>query len=245
MTCDKVLKWEQEARDIAAEMEQTSFTGWKATVGDRTNIKPWYSPRSSFRQKGGVVLIGANPAGCPSSPPDDSVITDYQSNLIKPDYNAYLCESWSGKEPGRDRLQLAVKRVFKALYGNEWEQRLRDAAFFNVCPLRTRSTNEKFLPSPIWDRSVNWCKLVLDQLRPSTLILVGNGESGTSPWSALGVMGYKVSEDMGRRRLVGKNYYLKFGEIRKGRLKDAKVVGLPHLSWYRSLYDFLREDRNA
>ena len=250
MTSDRVCEWEREACEIASHFESERDYGWEAEVVGadgkrRTNIKPWYSPRSAFRQKGGVVVIGANPAGPPSSPPDDSIRAVYQANLERPDYNAYLCESWNGKELGCHKLQLAVKRVFKALYGNEWEQRLRDAACFNVCPLRTRSTNEKFLPSPIWDGSVNWSKLVLDQLRPSTLILVGNGVSGPSPWSALGDMGYKVSEDKRRRKQVGEFWYLKFGEIRKGHLKDARVVGLPHLSWYRSLYDYLREDRNA
>ena len=230
MTSDKVSEWEREACEIASHFESERDYGWEAEVVGadgkrRTNIKPWYSPRSAFRQKGGVVVIGANPAGPPSSPPDDSIRAVYQANLERPDYNAYLCESWNGKELGCHKLQLAVKRVFKLLYGNEWEQRLRDAACFNVCPLRTRRTNEEFLPSSIWLESKKWSTMVVNKLEPELIICVGDAVTGKKPirsaWCAIGPK-QTICE------CVGEKARFRVGYAEIGESHVAKVVGIPH-----------------
>ena len=228
MTSDRVCEWEREADCIAGQMSRRSGYRWHARVRDRTNVKPWYSPRSAFRRKGGVVLIGANPAGCPQCPQDDSIIDDYKANLNCADYNAYLKESWNEKDPGCDVLQKRVRKAYRKLYpGFDSDELLRETACFNVCPLRTPEVRK--IPKPIWRASVRWCKRVIDHLEPRLVICVGSAKTGNSPWAAM-KSGYNLSEV--QCVPVQANASIRWGRANCGVLKGRTVLALPHLSWF-------------
>lgn len=157
-------------------MKQTSRRGWEPCVGDRTNVKPFYSSLSAFRPGADVVLIGANPAGDPSRPPKDSKMSDYQANLKREDYNAYLDESWDDYQEGAAPLQQGVRTVFSALYGSSLagDNALMNSVCFNVCPIRTK--NIEHIPKAVWSRSQSWCMELLYFLNPGLIICNGIGK---------------------------------------------------------------------
>ena len=232
-------RMEAEAREIAAEMEQKSFTSWKATVGDRTNIKPWYSSRSAYRPGAKIAVIGANPGGNPVNPPSDANRMSYEADLNSADYNAYLDESWDGARPGGSRLQSGVSTVFGRLYGRDLgDANLRQAVCFNVCPLRTASTAQ--IPRDVWSQSEDWCRRVTDHVKPRLVICVANG--GESPWEALRV----DAQDPIR---FARSAHLKYGTttLRDGSV--VRVIGLPHLTAGKfsrpALYQAISEHRDS
>ena len=217
-------RMEAKAREIAAKMEQSSAHGWQADVGNRTNVKPWYSPRSAYEPGAKIVLIGANPGGDPLNPPSDANRMSYESDLHRADYNAYLDESWDGARPGESKLQKGVRTVFKAIYGSaDGDGELRRSVCFNTCPLRTKGTSE--IPPDVWRMSVRWCLRVCEYLNPGLIIC--NGIGARSPLNALQELGNHMktihSEPLGTTSV-------RYGVIRIGDLDDVKVLGIPHLS---------------
>lgn len=219
-------RMETKAVEIAAQMEHTSRYGWQALIGDRSNIKPWYSARSAIKPGVDVVVIGANPGGDAGAPPNDAKFESYQRDLNRDGFNAYLDESWDGARPGQSKLQRGVRTVFSTLYGGSanGDKSLRDSVCFNVCPLRTSGTSE--IPPRVWNTSERWCVEVLTHLKPSLIICNGVG-AGMSSWSAIGAAGNRVnlvhSERLG-------NFTVRGGTIATGELSGSKVLGIPHLS---------------
>ena len=215
-------RMEREADEIASLMERTSRHGWRARIGDRSNVKPWYSSRSAFVPGVDVVLIGVNPTGDPDDPPADTQIDLYMRNLNSEQYNAYLDECWKGKPKGEETLQKGVRKVFSELHGGPQagDSALRDSVCFNVCPLRTNDAS--LIPPEVWSKSVNWCLKILKHLKPNLIIC--NGISDPSP---LAVFGRSLilldKEPLGTT-------YVRYGVIASGDLDGTKVLGIPHLS---------------
>lgn len=213
---------EREADKIASLMERTSRRGWRARIGDRSNVKPWYSSRAAFVPGVEVVVIGANPGGAADAPPNDAKIETYQRDLNRKGFNAYLDESWDGARPGSSKLQRGVRMVFSTLYGGSanGDDALRKSVCFNVCPLRTSDMSQ--LPPEVWSESVRWCMEVLHHLNPSLIIC--NGISDPSPLAVFG-----RSLNLLDREPLGTTY-VRYGVIANGDLEGAKVLGIPHLS---------------
>ena len=215
-------RMENMAYGIAMIMEGTSRHGWRDLIGDRSNVKPWYSSRAAFVPGVDVVVIGANPGGAADAPPNDAKIESYQRDLNRPGFNAYLDESWDGARPGSSKLQRGVRMVFSTLYGgsSNGDDALRKSVCFNVCPLRTSNMSQ--LPPEVWSKSVRWSMEVLEHLKPNLIIC--NGISDSSPWAALGSsLHQRDSERLGRT-------YIRYGIIASGDLQGTKVLGIPHLS---------------
>lgn len=218
-------KMEQHAIELAKVMQIHSPNRWQALVGNRTNIKPWYTSRSAFKPGVEVALIGANPTGNPDQPPNDADFVSYHQDLDRDSYNAYLDESWDGARPGQSKLQRGVRNVFIALYGAaDWDRELRRTACLNVCPLRTNDTSE--IPTLVWDKSELWCRDVLVHLMPKLIICNGVGP-GKSAWAALASAGLPVIQ-MHSERLG--NFNVRSGIIATGDLSGSTVIGVPHLS---------------
>ena len=213
---------EAKAEEIAASMERTSHYGWRAQIGDRSNIKPWYSARAALKPGVEVVVIGANPGGDASAPPNDAKVETYQRDLNREGFNAYLDESWDGASPGQSKLQRGVRTVFSTLYGGSanGDKSLRDSVCFNVCPLRTSDTSQ--IPDVVWLKSGVWCLEAVIHLNPNLIICNGIGDK--SPWNALGSAVTQIDEEPLGRTSV------RCGTIAREENEGIKVLGIPHLS---------------
>lgn len=227
----------EHANDIGDKMEAVSQVGWKKKVrrhGGKviSNVKPFYSPYHMFDPSTKRVFIGVNPAGKPWDP-DDTTGTKYAKLLGSDDYNAYVDEVWEGESVnGRAELQVNVQKVFETLFPHsEADRSLRDTACFNVCPLRTKKP--KFIPDEIWEDCVDWTREILETIKPEIIICNGNGlktsDPPKSPWASLQQMHLDIRPYvLEQPRTVAP---ITCGTIMSGPLKDAKVVGFPHMSW--------------
>lgn len=213
-----------KAKEIAELMER-ECPGWKSEVNGRSNVKPWYSPVWMFGQPVSRVFVGAVVGGEPVDPDDTTVLRGWeQERGVLPPFNALLDESWEGEMRGDAKLQRAVQRVFRIIYGaSAWQSSLRETACFNVCPIRAGHT--KLIPDTVWDRSVKWFRDVLEQLGPAEIIM--DGVSERSPLSALTECGYAVQiED---EEPLG-NSSVRFGTVSGGHLNRATLLAIPFLN---------------
>ena len=214
---------EQEAREF---IDEPIRLGWldKNVFGDNRNFKPWYSHRSLFQEGITRVYIGIAPGGDPRFP-DNTTGRRYQIRLAGDRYNAYLDEKWRGSAVGNSPLQRQTRRVFRELYG-EWDGdvELRRTACFNVCPVRTGESS--IIRNDLWRKSVEWCRQVVDDLKPTTIICNGSGWRGRSPWAAL-----EATEEWSAP--VSGSAYLKYGFVKLDDSQPAQVIGLPHLTGAR------------
>lgn len=237
------IEMEGEARRLAKMMESAKRGAWKA----EGNVKPWYNPRWMFNQGAERVFLGINPGGDPGNPDGTAerhVCADPDSHGEDGAYNSWLCEYWGARARSGSRKpnphQAAVWLAFEALYGEtEWEDALKRAPTFNVCPLRTRGAWD--IPPNVWESSSAWCNRVIHELRPTTIICNGNGE--TSPWSVLHKTGNLESTAPAR---ISKSTNLKRG-IYTHNEAESDVIGIPSLSRFAStkLYEELSEVKPA
>ena len=231
---------EAMATDMAKAMNAASPNGWSPRVGAGTNVKPFYSPYANFDPEVcDTVVIGVNPSGNPRKP--DSIEATYLDDLNKPrgEYNAYLDETWARlNEPGIAGLQQGVKAVFRTLYEPATrEQKLRNAASFNVCPLRTNESQH--IPIAVWKASVNWCRKVLEYLNPKRIICFAvftpDGKpADRSPWHAIDCK-YQIKPDFCADVERARDPFPAFvmaGETRSDAFAGCEVIGVPHLSYH-------------
>lgn len=220
---------EREAREFIDELiDRGCLDG--GLFGDNRNFKPWYSHRSLFQEGIKRVYIGIDPGGDPSFP-DDTTGPQYQTFLEGDSYNAFLDESWTGNARGFAPLQSRTRRVFRELYGESvGDDLLRQTACFNVCPVRTGKSSN--IQPDLWDECVEWCKRVISDLKPTTIICNGSGWGGCSPWAALG-----VTQDFCAP--VGKRANLRSGFIHLDGTQTVRVIGLPHLTGARIRHETL------
>ena len=152
----------------------------------------------------------------------------------KPLHNAYLDECWgnrnkSPRPKGDSDLQIAVQRVFEAMYRSKWKSKLRNTPCFNLIPVSSNGTGDPKLDK-IWDVGVDWSIELLEYLIPRFIILYGNGKTGKSVWRALEQKLY-LTEDKTPIDLVPITFKLYRGVLQGGILKGVPVLGLPHLSY--------------
>jgi hypothetical protein len=86
------------------------------------------------------MILGVNPGGTASH----AKAEDHRAPFQNRSYCAYLDDSWSGNDPGRSALQLAVQQIAQSLFGpvdSQWEQVLRGAQSGNVIPFRSPTSN--------------------------------------------------------------------------------------------------------
>lgn len=231
---------EHDARRFINDLVEQGVLA-KGLYGDDRNFKPWYSPRDLIdKGVGGIdrVLIGVNPGGCPGESDPTTVKRRWEQPMdVDRPFNAYLDECWGDKKPGSSALQDAVQKVFKALYDNVWEYKLRKTICFNVCPIRTHDSS--CIPSDAWTESVRWSLEVLDRIRPVTVICIANGNS--SPWQELRVNALPPFK-------FARTAHLKHGRAYLSDGTAMRVVGLPHLSGAnfrrQDLYATIRQNRN-
>ena len=254
MTTSFARRMERKAHDIAELMESVTRADdrvpiWNREVNGRSNVKPFYSPLANLNKDScRVVLIGDNPGGNPK-PPDDTTGPRYEQFLEMPrgEYNAFVHEKWGQHKEGMAPMQLAVQQVFQVLFGAaRWYKELLNSVSFNVCPLRTRKTDD--IPCAVWVRCEAWPNRILDVLEPELILCCGNsddykGNIGNSPWAMM------------RRRLdfdedsvdgwTSKGISLKRGRFDTGPLRGASVVGMRHLSSQKTVkttIDLLRDN---
>lgn len=220
---------EQEAREFIDRLiSQGSLDG--DLFGDHRNFKPWYSHRALFQKGIKRVYIGIDPGGDPMFP-DNTTGPQYQTFLEGDSYNAFLDESWTGSVAGEAPLQKRTRRVFHELSGGlSADDELRQTACFNVCPLRTGESNN--IQSALWYESVEWCKRVIEDLSPATIICNGSAMSGRSPWAAINVMQDWCAP-------VSRRAYLRTGIAHIGDTHATRVIGLPHLTGARYNHEVL------
>ena len=206
------IKMEQEANNIAIPFQDSIY-----------GVKCWYSAARLFNQSAERVFVGINPGGDERSNSKEDIGKGAAYN--DPDFNAWLDERWqSNKPPGEDTHQLSAQRVFKILYGDDWEKVFRNTPCFNVTPFRTPNINQ--LPQEAWEASIPWFQQVLEHVKPKLIICNGNGE-GRSPWSVLRSI-YSI-DDVNKTPLYGV-VSLKQGIIQSAPLKDTGILALPHLT---------------
>ena len=183
-------------------------------------IKPWYSSVSLIENGAETVFIGANPGGGRSDQINDEKLgylqLPYDDNQL---YQAWLDDRhWGDKE-----LQVRAIEAFEILYGSRDKGRgaLRNAASFNVVPMRSSDVNK--LSRQTWNEGVSWCTDVVAHIAPKIIICLGNGET-KSAWSV-----FKKGMTEVEKRPIYNNFSLKRGYANH-RFNNALVIGLPHLS---------------
>lgn len=206
---------------------------------DGRNVRPWFSSPSLFESSAERVFLATNPGGQADCHPERLVPGAYdcgQSGRTASPHNCWLDDSWEGSPPGRDKRQVPVQQAFNVLYGSDWASVLRNTPSFEVCPLRTAEVG--LLPQGVWDKSIDWCREVLERVSPNTIVTNGNSEQ-RSPWGAIKRM-YGVDEL--EPKPVMRNVSLKVGRITSGKLAGTKVIDVPHLSRFgcEPLYGALR-----
>lgn len=224
-----VEKMEAQAREFIKELICEKELSGKLYGGD-LNFKPWYSPRGLIDDvvvRVDRVLIGINPGGCPSKP-DHTTEERRWEDALDPSrpFNAYLDESWGDCHPGASPLQRSVQKVFKTLYGDQWEPMLRRTVCLNVCPIRTSKAED--IPVLAWKHSIGWTKAVLNELMPSTIICIGNVDSGRSAWAML-KSEYKPRR-ICREKIGDSKISLKSGEAGVKPFERTRMLALPHLT---------------
>ena len=199
--------------------------------------KPYYSNVHRFTPRIRRVLIGVNPGGnCQSRKYYEKY--DYEEKIWsygRKSFNSYLDERWGDRlggaqRKGQDSLQIAVQRVFRAMYGPKWKRRLRNTPCFNLVPVSSKGTRDPELDE-IWDNGVDWSFELLEYLKPQFIILYGNGKTGKSVWAVL------QSEfglgDCKKIPLHFGKYSIKQGVFAERPLKGVAVLALPHLSYVK------------
>lgn len=213
--------------------------------------KPYYSDVYTLKTGVSRVFIGINSKGNKWSLKYDK---KQQNNRKiwsgqKPFHNAYLDESWGDTRGGPDSgkgqsgLQIAVKQVFRAMYGSRWKKVLRNTPCFNLVPVSSNGTDDCKLDE-IWDDGVKWGVKVIKHLRPKLIILYGNRRkpsNAKSVWRAL-ERTLTLTETECPVHL-SRTFKVYAGVIRHTSLRDTKVLGLPHLSMIkgRTLDDLCHE----
>ena len=222
---------ELRANKIAEEFEDSIY-----------GVKCWYSATRLFDERAQIAFIGINPGGGDHFHSQQDKDNEYlEKPYNDPNFNSWLDESWGGKPLGGSVHQLSAQRVFKILYGDDWEKVLRNTACFNVTPFRTPNINR--LPREAWEASIPWFQQVLEHLKPKLIICNGNSE-GRSPWSVLGE-NYTLG-DKDKIHIKGVSS-IKQGIIQSAPLKDTKILALPHLSRFgnRDLFAELEKQRHT
>ena len=232
---------ERKAKHIAEVMERETkkpncYPKWEAQpLGSGpekpSNIKPWYNPPDAFRSGVKRVLIGINPGGNPLMPYGPN----HECRAPKwhgETFNEWVCAKWRKNGRVIQPHQQHMLDVFKALYGNDkGKRKLVNTPSSNACPLRTE--DPKHVPREVWHESENWCLMLLEHLRPSTIICDGNLTSGKlphrSPWSTMLAKQSDGSYELeqSERVCVGHRKYLKHGIVRGGKFDGAHVIGMP------------------
>ena len=196
--------------------------------------KPFYSDLHVFEPGVRRVFIGLNPGGDRKS--KKYYKADRSAKKIRsgklPYFNAYIDEKWGDSEGasgrGQDHLQIAAKRVFKTLYGDDWESTLRNTPCFNLLPVCSKgSEDQKF--DRIWAYGVDWGIELLEYLKPQSIILYGNGQTDKSVWYALKQKRGLIKTDA-PIDLRPKTFKIYTGVVQRRTLKGVPVIGLPHLS---------------
>ena len=192
-------------------------------------IRPWYCSASIIEAGAEIAFIGANPGGGP-----DSEKADRRLGILArlyddgSSYNAWLDdEHWEKDGPGHQ--QRAIE-TFDILFGSAGQKTLRNAACFNVVPLRSGSVSE--LSKATWASGVAWTIDVLEHVRSSVVVCNGNSE-GRSAWSVF--KNRRLGIDQFEEVDLYNTFKLKRGYVSRGPMAGTEVVGLPHLSRMRSV----------
>ena len=191
-------------------------------------IKPWYCSASIIEDGAKVAFIGANPGGGPRSEEDDKRL----GYLERPYDQKYRYNAWLDDRHWEDggQHQRRVIEAFEVLFGRQGRDILRDAACFNVVPLRTG--NVAGLSRWTWERGVDWAMVVLEHVGPEVIVCNGNG-SGRSAWNVFSDPQFGIVE-LEEAKVYG-TFRLKRGRVARGKLAGAQVIGLPHLARMRSV----------
>ena len=181
-------------------------------------IKPWYSSVSLIENGTDIAFIGANPGGGRIDQTNDERLGYLQLPYDESQqYQAWLDDMhWGDKD-----LQERAIEAFEILFGSRGRDTLRNTASFNVVPMRSKVANK--LSRQTWNEGVNWCIDVVANVKPKTIICLGNGEA-KSAWSV-----FKRDMTEVEKRPIYNNFSLKRGRA-NFRFNNALVIGLPHLS---------------
>ena len=190
--------------------------------------KPWYCSARIIEEGAEVVFIGANPGGGPQSEATDRRLGYLTRPYDDPDYNAWLDDRhWEGDGGHQQR----VAEAFEVLFGVEGAHTLRQAACFNVVPLRTSGVDD--ISKDTWAAGIDWTLALLEHMTPNVVVCNGNRSGGRSSWNVFdnprfGITAVEATEVFG-------TYRLKRGRIARGKLAGAEVIGLPHLARMKSI----------
>ena len=201
--------------------------------------KPFYSDVHTFKPGIRRVFIGLNGKGDKCSRKYDNQQQNEQRiwSGNKPFHNAYLDERWGGKSTGLEQkgqspLQVATQRVFKAMYGETWKTKLRSTPCFNLVPVSSNGTSDSVL-GEVWEDGVKWGIKLIDYLRPRSIILYGNSETGKSVWAEL--QKKFCSTNNSKIPLQPQTHLLKICRLKLQEKPSRRVpvIALPHLSWVK------------
>ena len=206
--------------------------------------KPFYSDVNLFKPNVRRVFIGVNSKGDRYSHKYDKKQKNEQRvwSGNKPLHNAYLDECWgnrnkSPRPKGDSDLQIAVQRVFEAMYRSKWKFKLRNTPCFNLIPVSSNGTGDPKLDK-IWNVGVDWSFELLEYLKPQFIILYGNGltpQKGRSVWFAL-EQKLCLKRTPSSTEDISEKYKIHEGTFQSKPLKGVPVLGLPHLSYMKGSY---------
>ena len=222
----KLRKVKQYARD-AERIYKRARSRSEITYG----TKPWYCSVDKIENGAEVVFIGANPGGKKQAWKDDLLSGGLEAPYEKGrQYQAWLDDKHWGTSGDKQRgLQARVLEAFDILFSGDGEPTLRNAASFNVVPMRSGGVED--LSKQTWDDGVQWCSDVTENISPKVIVCLGNRKSpGRSAWSAVTDRRSGFGITRYEERPVNGTYNLKRGRASL-KSKDVLVIGLPHLSY--------------
>ncbi len=191
-------------------------------------IKCWYCDAGNVENSGDILLIGLNPGGGEDSKGIDDKYDYLKLPYTKEGFNSWLDEYWPGN--GR-KHQKAMSRVFRTMFSNAWERKLRSSICTNVFPIRTKDVTD--IDDDGWEFAEKWFQKIMAHVQPRIIICNGNNNQN-SAWSYLCQhFGCSLEKqiDIGAR-----------GSVKQGSFSSnagkCKVLGLPLLSRFsrESLY---------
>ena len=193
-------------------------------------MRPWYCSVSIIEKGAEVAFIGANPGGGAESEKTDKRLGVLAWPYDYDDYCAWLDDRhWEGSGPGH---QKRAQGAFEILFGQRGQEVLRNAACFDVVPIRSTGIGE--LSEGTWQSGVALAMEVLAHVRPRLIVCNGNGE-GKSAWGVFRGQDQRFGLEVLAKASMTKKFSLKAGRITRGELAGVEVIGLPHLARMTSL----------
>jgi hypothetical protein len=220
-------------------------------------VKLRYSSLRTFRPSPEFLLVGENAAG------NEADHASEASARARPDYSAYLDESWVSHPPGEDFRQQRTQAIAMILTGSSASSAiaraegtgpisqaavkfLRSNPSIQLFPFRSKSSTELQVMWPTLRlRGRELTTELIRFLRPKVIVSLGSGKESAWHWiienKALGDATAEVHE-----KVAGNHASYKRGLCPLDGAGGTRVLAVSHLTrpWHRDILTAMAADRD-